>query len=96
MLDRNVLKVIQEDLNVYCHFSDCDGCKLKSGTYEEIIKHQVNCRACPDCKYLCWQDEYDCDCSKDNPKYFTLEEMEQHMIELKEKKEEEERREKEV
>ena len=61
-LDRNLKKVIMEDLVVNCKFSDCESCSQKEGApMEQIIKHQRSCHACDDCSYLCCSP--DCDCN---------------------------------
>ena len=88
MLDRNVKLVIEEDFMIRCFFADEEGCTMKNGPYGKIIKHQVLCHACTDCKYLCWQDKYDCSCKKSRlGGFFNTKEMEKHMDELRKVKE---------
>jgi len=39
-IDRNIGKIIQQDLKIDCIYADCgDKCEMKSNTYESILKH---------------------------------------------------------
>lgn len=53
-VDRNIIQVLHEDLHVKCMYADQGPlCSMNQGKLGEILKHQVECRACADCKYLC-------------------------------------------
>jgi hypothetical protein len=77
-LDRNISKIIQQDIKLDCIYSDCEGCSKKSDTYETILLHQQNCRACDDCEYLCTlpnQGDESCGCNE----YFTRAALNEHV-----------------
>ena len=47
-------KLINEDISIYCRYHMEENCKMKEGSFETILtSHEKECRACPDCKYLC-------------------------------------------
>ena len=73
-MDRNIAKIIQEDIKISCHYSDCGAeCKLNQGSYESITRHQVDCRACEDCLYYCPSDK--CTCGQ----YFKKNDLKTHI-----------------
>ena len=83
-IDRNLQQILNEDIQVYCQYSDCASCTKKQGSLESILRHQQECRACDDCKYLCRiKDADDCNCQE----YYTRDELKKHMEEVYERKE---------
>lgn len=61
---------------VSCQFSDCADCSKKTGTLEGILRHQVDCKACDQCQYLCpIKDRADCNCKE----YYTKTQLVQHL-----------------
>lgn len=53
-IDRNLKKLINEDIKIECRYSNFAGCKEKQGSFEKILgSHEKTCKACTKCKYMC-------------------------------------------
>lgn len=49
-LDRNLLKIFYDEIKIKCIYSDLSGfCNQPSGKYEDILRHQLTCKACDNC-----------------------------------------------
>jgi len=69
-----------------CIYGDCEECTQKTGSYETILKHQISCKACPDCIYSCpvpKTDDYTCECNQ----YYSKDQLEAHITEANHKAE---------
>ena len=72
-------------MQIVCIYSDCgEACKMPHGSYEKILKHQIQCRACDDCEYYCPIEG--CDCGQ---YYRRGDHLDKHIAEVKQKKDEE-------
>ena len=78
--DRNLKKILNQDIKVECHFADTDGCSMKKESHERITAHQAECRPCGECLYLCPEVlKGKCRCNK----YYKHDKIEAHIDSIK-------------
>lgn len=82
-IDRNMKKLINEDISLYCRYHKEESCSMKEGNFETILMtHEQNCKACSDCSYLCnlqkTRPELKCECGQ----YYNERKMILHIKEL--------------